>query len=131
MADLDPVSSSYNVDKGSVDLHGRTYPQSVSLRVDKNSIPANDAEYNIGGTWKYFDATVGQRDDSPTGGRLAFQVFLDGRSVFSQELTVGQTRKVHVNAAGASRLKIKVEFTAGEYYNNYSYGAWGDARFSK
>ncbi|MFI1701496.1 NPCBM/NEW2 domain-containing protein [Streptomyces bobili] len=130
MVDLDPLSSSYNVDKGSADLHGRTFPQSVSLRVDKNSIPANDAEYNMAGRWKTFDATIGVRDDSPTGGTLTFEIFLDGNPLPAHELSIGESRELHIKVAGALRLKLKVTFTAGEYYDNYSYGVWGNARLS-
>ncbi|MEU8549055.1 NPCBM/NEW2 domain-containing protein [Streptomyces roseoverticillatus] len=130
MVDLDPVSSSYNVDKGSADLRGQTFPQSVSLRVDKNSIPANDAEYNTAGRWKSFDATIGVRDDSPAGGRLTFQVFLDGRPLPAHELGIGESRELHIKVTGALRLKLKVTFTAGEYYNDYSYGVWGNAHLS-
>ncbi|MFB8239213.1 NPCBM/NEW2 domain-containing protein [Kitasatospora purpeofusca] len=128
LVDLDPLSSSFNVDRGSVDLHGKTFPQSISLRVDKSSIPANDAEYTLAGRWKTFDATIGVRDDSPTGGRLTFEVLADGRSVFVKELAKGSSQDLHLAVAGIQTLKLKVSFTGGDYYDNYSYGAWGDAR---
>ncbi len=98
--------------------------------MDKNSIPANDAEYNVADRWKFFDATIGVRDDSPAGGRITFQVFLDGNPQPSHELGIGESRELHIKLAGVLRLKIKVTFTVGEYYDNYSYGVWGDARLS-
>ncbi|MEU6228293.1 NPCBM/NEW2 domain-containing protein [Streptomyces sp. NPDC047042] len=131
LVEVDPLSSSYGIESGSADVAGKTFPQSVSLRVDKNSIPANDAEYTLGGKWKLFDAAIGVRDDSPTGGRLTFQVFADGASLYSQELAKGEPREIHLKVSGIQTLKIKVSFTAGEYYDNYSYGVWGDARVVK
>jgi hypothetical protein len=131
LIEVDPLSSSYGVDVGSADVSGKTFPQSASLRVDKNSIPVNDAEYTLGGNWKRFDATIGVRDDSPAGGRLTFQVFADGASLYSQELGKGELREIRLKVAGIQTLKLEVSFTVGEYYDNYSYGVWGDARVVK
>jgi hypothetical protein len=131
LVEVDPLSSSYGIETGSADVAGKTFPQSVSLRVDKNSIPTNDAEYTLGGKWKRFDAAIGVREDSPTGGRLTFQVLTDGTPLYSQELAKGEPKEIHLKVSGVQTLKIKVSFTAGEYYNNYSYGVWGDARVVK
>lgn len=128
---MEALSASYGTDPGSVELRGETFPQSIALRVDKNSIPANEVEYNLGGQWKAFDATIGVTDPSPTGGRLTFEIFGDGRSLRSTELGKGTPVKIHIGVTGIQTLKLKVKFTAGEYYNDYSYGAWGDARLSK
>ncbi|MBD3580505.1 NPCBM/NEW2 domain-containing protein [Streptomyces sp. KD18] len=103
----------------------------MSFSVDKSSLPSSYAEYNLGGRWRLFDATIGVRDDSPSGGRITFQALVDGRSVMKRELGVGESEKVKINVSGALRLMLKVSFTAGEHYDNYSYGSWGDARLSQ
>ncbi|WP_157856438.1 MULTISPECIES: NPCBM/NEW2 domain-containing protein [Streptomyces] len=131
LVDMEPLSTTYGVDSGSVELRGETLPQSISLRVDKNSLPANEAEYNLGGQWEIFDATIGVTDTSPTGGRLTFEVLGDGRTLRKVELAKGSPAKVHLEVSGMQTLKLKVRFTAGEYYNDYSYGAWGDARLTR
>lgn len=131
LADLDPLPGGYPPERGSADLQGRTFAQSVSFSVDKSSLPSSYAEYNLGSNWKSLNATIGVRDDSPTGGRITFQVSVDGRSAFRRELGVGESEKVSIDVTGALRLILKVSFTAGEYYDNYSYGSWGDARLSR
>ncbi|MFE7551058.1 NPCBM/NEW2 domain-containing protein [Streptomyces gardneri] len=130
LVELEPLPSGYPPYTGSADLGGRTFAQTVSFSVDKSSFPSSYAEYNLGRRWKYFDATIGVRDDSPSGGRITFQALVDGRSAYRRELGVGETAKVKVNVSGALRLTLNVSFTAGEYYDNYSYGSWGDARLS-
>ncbi|MDH6126050.1 hypothetical protein P3T39_003007 [Kitasatospora sp. GP82] len=130
LVDLNVLDSNFGVNNGSIDLHGKTFGQSVALRVDKQSLPDNYAEYNLSGRWKFFDATVGVTDDSPTGGKLRLQVFIDGRSAYSRQLSIGQSETIHLNVANAMRLKLQVDFAAGEYYDRYSYKAWGDARLS-
>ncbi|MBO0654052.1 NPCBM/NEW2 domain-containing protein [Streptomyces triculaminicus] len=116
---------------GSVDLRGRTYPQSVSLRVDRDTLPANDVEYSLGGSWKRFVATIGVSDDSPTGGSLTFELNGDNRILYMQQLSKGDPRELRFAVAGMQTLKLKVKFTRGEYYDNYSHGVWGDARLEK
>lgn len=44
---------------------------------------------------------------------------------------MGESEKVSIDVTGALRLILKVSFTAGEYYDTYSYGSWGDARLSR
>ncbi|MER5730284.1 NPCBM/NEW2 domain-containing protein [Streptomyces sp. NPDC002138] len=86
-------------------------------------------EYHLGRHWKSFLATVGQRDDSPTGGTLSFEVSLDGTPVHRTELTVGQSRNITLNIVGAFRMTLTVTGpgpTGGAVY----YGVWGNARLT-
>ncbi|MFD4033474.1 NPCBM/NEW2 domain-containing protein [Streptomyces sp. NPDC058637] len=128
LVDVTPLTDEYGATKGSADVRDRTLPQSISMRVDKYSLPVNQVEYNLGSRWKQFDATIGVHNDSPTGGRLTFEVSADGSSLFRKELAKGQLRELHVKIEDTQTLKLKVTFTAGEYYNDYSFGVWGDAR---
>ncbi|MFD0274569.1 NPCBM/NEW2 domain-containing protein [Kitasatospora sp. NPDC127111] len=128
LSDNDPFSSTYGVENGAALVNGTNYAHSVSLRTDLGSIPANAAEYNLERAWQTFTATIGVRDDSPTGTVLTFEVFVDGRSVAQQTLSLGQSQQLTVDVRDALRLKIVVTYATTANLSPYSYGAWGDAR---
>lgn len=103
-------------------------PRSV-IQYVTSSEAVNVFEYHLGRHWKSFLATVGQRDDSPTGGTLSFEVSLDGTPVHRTELTVGQSRNIAVNIAGAFRMKLTVT-GPGPNGGIIYYGVWGNAQLT-
>ncbi|MFF0290353.1 NPCBM/NEW2 domain-containing protein [Streptomyces sp. NPDC005262] len=128
LSDLQPLSSSSGTDTGSAEVNGRNYARSTSLRVDKSYIPENDAEYNLGRDWRTFKATIGLRDDAPTGCRLKFEAFADGKLINDATLPLGETRDLKLDISHVLRLKIQVTYVSSTDISNYCYGAWGDAR---
>ncbi|MFB7615701.1 NPCBM/NEW2 domain-containing protein [Kitasatospora sp. NPDC056181] len=128
LSDNDPFSSTYGVENGAALVNGTNYAHSVSLRTDLTSIPSNAAEYNLERSWQTFSATIGARDDSPTGTVLTFEVLVDGRSVAQQTLSLGQSQQLTVDVRNALRLKIVVTYATTADLSPYSYGVWGDAR---
>ncbi|MFI8277860.1 NPCBM/NEW2 domain-containing protein [Streptomyces sp. NPDC085929] len=116
-----------SVVRGGAEVNGRAYPRSIVQRVGPAD-PVNQVEYHLGRHWKSFLATVGLRDDSPTGGTVSFEVSLDRTPVHRTELTVGQSRDIVVDIGGAFRMKLTV--TGPGWQGGINYGAWGDARLT-
>lgn len=127
LEDLEPLSSSNGVDTGSEEVSGQNYDRSVSLRIDKSSIPENDAEYNLGRHWRTMQVVIGLRDDSPTGCRAQFEVFADGKSINSTTLGLGRSQNLNFDVSNVLRLKIEVTYAAATDVSSYCYAVWGDA----
>ncbi|MBL1094195.1 MULTISPECIES: NPCBM/NEW2 domain-containing protein [Streptomyces] len=125
MSDVDPLTSTEGVDNSAATVNGVGFPRSVTQAVNSGA-PTNEAEYNIGRRWNKFKATVGLRDDSPTGGKLTFEVSADGKSIYKKTTALGQTQNVTLNLNGALRLKLTVTYS-GQDPSNYYYGTWGNA----
>lgn len=89
----------------------------------------NEVEYNLGRDWKEFRATIGLRDDSPTGGELSFQVATDGgKQLYSESVSLGEEQQIDLNVDGALRLKLTVTYAGQD--PNYIYGTWGNAQLT-
>ncbi|MFE9727655.1 NPCBM/NEW2 domain-containing protein [Streptomyces sp. NPDC005794] len=127
LSELQPLSSSNGTETGSAEVNGHNYARSTSLRVDKGYIPENDAEYNLGRHWRTFKATIGLRDDAPTGCRLKFEAFADGKLVTNATVTLGEARDLKLEISQVLRLKIQVTYVSPTDISSYCYGVWGDA----
>lgn len=128
LQELEPLSSSNGAETGSADVNGQNYGRSVSFRVDKGYIPVNDAEYNLGRHWRTFEATIGLRDDAPTGCKLKFEAFADGKPINNVTLPLGEVRDLKLDVSNVLRLKIQVTYASPTDISNYCYGVLGDAR---
>jgi hypothetical protein len=126
--DMQPLSSTYGVDTGAAEVNGQNFDQSVSLRADKNYIPYNDSEYDLGRHWATLDATIGIRDDSPSGSKLKFEAFADGKQISSTVLPIGQVQELKLDVTNVLRMQIKVTYASAADISNYCYGVWGDAQ---
>ncbi|MFD3999072.1 NPCBM/NEW2 domain-containing protein [Streptomyces sp. NPDC058583] len=126
LGDVEPLTSTRGVDVGAAEVNGKGYARSVTLWVNQAG-PFSELEYNLGRDWKSFKATVGLRDDSPSGGNVTFEVAVDGRTVYTKTVALGQTQEVNVDAQDALRLKLTVTYSGEDATSDY-YGTWGDAR---
>lgn len=122
---LTPLEGS--AETGSAEVNGLVYPRSIAQLVNASKT-VNELEYHLGRHWKSFQATVGLRDDSPSGGTLSFVVSLDGTPAHQTELSVGQAGNIAVDVGGAFRMKLTVTYS-GQDWRAY-YGVWGDARLT-
>ncbi len=125
LSELDPLTSTQGVDTSAATVNGTGFARSVTQTANAGG-PVNDAEYNIERRWQKFKATIGLRDDSPSGGRLTFEVSADGKSLYKQSVSLGQTQDVNVDLHSALRIKLTVTYSGQD--NTYFYGTWGDAR---
>ena len=125
ISELDPLASSGGVYTGAAEINGRGFVRSVTLGANAAG-PVSFAEYNLGRQWNRFFATVGLRDDSPTGGSLTFEIVVDGSKEYEKEVPLGETRVVDVEVKKALRMKVSITY-AGQDAGNYYYGSWGNA----
>ncbi|MFF4033946.1 NPCBM/NEW2 domain-containing protein [Streptomyces sviceus] len=126
LSDLDPLTSTQGVDTNTVEISGVGFARSVTLIVNAAG-PVASAEYNLGRHWDSFSATAGLRDDSPTGGKLTFDVSVDGKQEYSETIPLGTLKKVDLDVSNALRLKLTVTYSGQDAGSSY-YGSWGNAR---
>ncbi|MFF0087679.1 NPCBM/NEW2 domain-containing protein [Streptomyces canus] len=125
LSDLDPLTSTQGVDTSAVEINGEGYARSVTLIVNAAG-PVGSAEYNLARHWDRFSAAVGLRDDSPTGGRITFEVSVDGRLQYSETIPLGRSQKIDLDVSDALRLKLTVTYSGQDTGSSY-YGSWGNA----
>jgi NPCBM/NEW2 domain-containing protein len=127
LADLTPVSTyGGGYETGSAELNGANYLNSVTLDMNFGSI---SVAYNLERQWHLLNATVGLRDDSTQKDEYEFQVYADGRPIYSHLFTLGQSRHITLNIAGVLRLELKSTLV-GDYYGD-AFGVWGNADLTK
>jgi hypothetical protein len=126
LSDVDPLTSTQGVDTSAVEINGEGFPRSVTL-IASAAGPVNSAEYNLGRHWGRFSATAGLRDDSPTGGKLTFEVSVDGKQEFSETIPLGNSQEIDLDVSHALRLKLTVTYS-GQDSGSSHYGSWGNAR---
>lgn len=127
--ELEPLTSTQGVDNSAAEINGRGYARSVTLTTSAAG-PVNSVEYNLGRHWRTFTATIGLRDDSPTGGVLTFEVTVDGARKQREKIPLGESREIELDVSDALRLGLTVTYS-GQDAGNYYYGSWGDAQLSR
>lgn len=125
LSDLDPLTSTQGVDTNAVEINGEGFARSVTLIVNAAG-PVASVEYNLSRHWERFSATAGLRDDSPTRGKLTFEVSVDGKKEYSETIPLGSSQEVDLNVSHALRLKLTVTYSGQDSGSSY-YGSWGDA----
>jgi hypothetical protein len=85
-------------------------------------------EYALDGRYKRFTATVGVDAAAEGRGSVVFEMYADGKKVWSSPLMSGldAARKVDVPLAGVKRLRLVV--TDGGDGNRYDAADWCDAK---
>jgi len=127
LADLTPVSTyGGGYETGNAELNGANYLNSVTLDMNFGSI---SVAYNLDRQWHLLKATVGLRDDSTQKDEYEFQVYADGRPIYSHLFTLGQSQHIRLNIAGVLRLELKSTLV-GDYYGD-AFGVWGNAGLTK
>jgi len=126
LADLSPVSNYGAFDTGDAAINGRNYLNSVILDMNFGK---TSAAYNLERQWRTLQATVGLRDDSTQKDEYEFQVFADGRPIYSHLFVLGQSQRIRLNIAGVLRLELRATLV-GDFYGN-AYGVWGNADLTR
>lgn len=87
-------------------------------------------EFDLGGKWKTFEATVGLQGGVGPMGRSRFLVKGDGELLFSTlALRGSETREVRVDVSGVNKLVLEVESTIEG--NPQCWSVWGAPRVSR
>ena len=116
-----------------VEVDGQLFENSVEMRCgdSKTALPGSNCwqEFILSRNYREFSATVGLLNDTPEGTRVRVAFFVDGRRLDSQTIeSLGRDQAVPVqfslvdNGSQANRLRIEIQFIAGE-----GYIAFGDA----
>ncbi|MBB1023262.1 MULTISPECIES: NPCBM/NEW2 domain-containing protein [unclassified Dietzia] len=113
--------------KGSVNINGRTYAQSVYT--SQFMTTSTNYQYDLGKDWSNFRATIGLSDTSHPDARYQFRVFVDDQQRGSWAMRLGQAQDININVSGGLRLKLEVTKTAAN--GNNANAAWGDARVTR
>ncbi|MFI2663581.1 NPCBM/NEW2 domain-containing protein [Micromonospora carbonacea] len=144
--DLDLLNRASDIDVGSAEIQGAHYGHSVVYRcsVFCNS-PRGTVEFNLGGRYRTFEATVGVLDDAQDADQVGyFEVFVDGSPVKKVSATLGKPRSMRIDLPpDAVRLKLLAYRTdtvdnplqaganvAGGRSNGLPELAWGDPRLT-
>lgn len=117
-----PLRKNRNVLGGVLSLRGR--PSLTGLGVASGTT----LEWDLDGSWKSFQATVGIDDAARGRGSVVFEIRLDERSVWRSEELTGSSRPVtvpRVELAGAKKLSLHVGFA--QQGNVLDYANWADA----
>jgi len=126
LADLTPVSNYGTVDTGDAEVNGQSYLNSVVLDMNFGK---TSAAYNLERQWNSLQATIGLRDDSTQKDEYEFQVFADGRPIYSHVFALGQSQHIRLNIAGVLRLELRATLV-GDFYGD-AYGVWGNADLTR
>jgi NPCBM/NEW2 domain-containing protein len=126
LADLSPVSNYGTFDTGDAAINGRNYLNSVILDMNFGK---TSAAYNLERQWRTLEATVGLRDDSTQKDEYEFQVFADGRPIYSHLFALGHSQHIRLNIAGVLRLELRATLV-GDFYGD-AYGVWGNADLTR
>jgi hypothetical protein len=105
-------------------LNGVTAAKGLGVHATSNVV------YGLGGRYESFVADVGVDDECGAFGSVVFQVFVDGTKRFdSAKMTAATaTKRVAVNVAGATRVKLTVA-NAGDNYQ-CDHADWANARLT-
>lgn len=91
---------------------------------------AYSVAYNIERQWRTLEATVGLRDDSPQNEEYEFQIFADGRPIYSHLFTLGQSQHIKLSIVGVLRLELRATLASPDWYGD-THGVWGDADLAR
>jgi len=108
-ADLDLLNQASDVDVGPAEIKGEHYGHSIVFRCSLYcDSPEGVVEFNLGGRYETFEATVGVLDDAEDAEQVGhFEVFVDGSSAKSLTATLGKPRSIKIDLpADAMRLKL-------------------------
>jgi serine/threonine protein kinase len=122
-------ANAYGNNGAAARVNGTTYVHPVVSTVDCDR-PVS-LQYDLGRHYRTFDTTAGVTDDSNASGVVQFDVFVDGRSVFSQTGTLGGPVPLSVDVTGGLRLEItatRVEADCDSFYSTDVVAVWADAQ---
>jgi hypothetical protein len=123
LADTQPTSDGMLVGEWRID--GTPYPHSLGAQPLCIS-DAGTATYEVGGSYRRFQATIGATDDMYDDDRMLFVVELDGVEIARRPVTPRQPGTVDVDISGGDELRLTVTETGNCIFTGTA--VWGDAR---
>lgn len=87
------------------------------------------ADYNLSYQCRRFEATLGVRDESPSGSVVGFSTTLDSVRVAHGTVALGQRKPFSMDVSGAFRVRLHHVNSSAKNVNDYHIrGVWGDAK---
>lgn len=83
------------------------------------------SEFNLGFHCSTMSTIIGLDDDSESGSKARFTIFVDGNSRYSKDLGIGQTATAEISLADGFRLRLQNAGLSDDYG---AYPAWPTAR---
>lgn len=128
LSDMKPNNFPLGVSKGSVELGGQTYENSVIFRTPESS-DENSASYDLDGRAARFQSTVGVSKDQSGSRTQTVEVLLDGKSAQSMTIDGDKVVQFDVDVTGKKELTLKARIL-GSTTASASFTDWGNARLT-
>jgi hypothetical protein len=109
LASLEPVNTGSDVELGPAELGKRQHTRSVVHHCSGFCHESEGViEYNLGGKYSWFQATVGVDNNAQDGQQVGtFEVWVDGERVGEPVTTrLGQPKQIRVSVADGFRLRL-------------------------
>jgi len=122
-----PYARDAGVAGGEIRLGGSSYDKGIGMH------SGSRLTYDLGGKFRWFEASVGLDDRSRQHGSARLEILVDGKAQDlgpARELTgAGQARRIRISIAGARELRLGVGF--GPRGDVQGHVDWADARLIK
>jgi hypothetical protein len=107
---------------GALSLRGQVFRKGLGMH------SRSELTYELNGSFRRFEATVGIDDETAGQGSVNFRVLLDGREAWQSGLITGHSalKRVQVDTTQAKRLTLVVDF--GSLGDVQDHADWADAR---
>jgi hypothetical protein len=118
LSDLDSVANSGWLLTGTPEVNGRYYTHTVVQYLTGPGTAT--VSYNLGRQWRALDMTLGLSDKSAENVQVQFQVTADGRTLYTGNFALGQSRHVRLNVTNVLRLDLaSTQLTDNNYDGVY------------
>ena len=109
-------------DGGPLQISGKRFAHGLGTHAE------SDIVFDLGGLFKEFSAVVGVDDETDGGGSVVFEVYGDGKRLWSSGVLKGgdPPREVRVDISGVRKLRLHVG-NAGDNID-YDHADWAEAR---
>jgi hypothetical protein len=113
-----------DADGSAITLGGKRYAKGLGVAVNSEVV------YNLDGKYGKFFSTIGIDDEVATKGSMSFEVWADGKKVYTSGVMRGEdaAKSVEVDLTGVQELRL-VTTNAGDGKNS-DHGDWAAARLS-
>lgn len=111
------ATNAANVGTGDGHINKQTYPDTVSLCFDIESIAnincdsssqPSYVDYNVPAGYSGFTAAIGYSNDSPSSCDTTVQIFGDGNQLFSREFFYGNLFPVTYSVGQYNRIRLQI-----------------------
>lgn len=133
LSEMEPTSPNTSPTEDSVTLNGRTYTNSLTLRVGGCKEKAT-VTYALNREWRGFHTVVGVTGDSQPDTEIYYKFFADNRQVGPERKTSKfKSETVDFDVSNMQELEMRMSFVKGDMgiCSNAGRAAWGEASVTR